>query len=95
MRHTEHSESRQQQRGIQQEVVDVLLEYGTRQHAKGGQGQYELCMDNRARTRARREIGQKAYAAIESRLNVYLIVDEATGCIITVAHRKRRRLRCR
>lgn len=77
-----HGLARSEQRGIRREVVDVLLAYGLRKRRRGA----AVCfMDASAREAARDDMGAKAFARIENKLKVYLVLAD-DGTIITCAH---------
>ena len=82
-----HAETRRQQRGIPQAVIDVVLAYGTVVD-HGGSKRY--VMDRKARLRAQRELDPKAYRRIVDRLDTYLVVD---GPKIITAAKLSKRLR--
>lgn len=83
---SEHAEKRCQQRGVDSNVIEVLLAYGSVVHHEGR----ERCfMTKRARQRAERAMGHAEYARIADRLNTYLIIEDAT--IVTVGHMDERR----
>ncbi|MCW5749616.1 MAG: hypothetical protein KIT81_00600 [Alphaproteobacteria bacterium] len=84
--HTRHSTERCQQRGIQPDVVDIILDYGARKFRHGAE---VLFMDHRARRAAKAALGARRFARISDRLNTYLVVSN-DGDIITAAPRKRR-----
>ena len=67
-----HAETRRQQRGISQAVIDVVLAYGTVVYQGGSK---RCVMDRKARLRAQRELDPKAYRRIVDRLDTYLVVD--------------------
>jgi len=82
---TAHFEARLRQRGVRKEVVDAILEYGSSHRVRGAES---YCMDKRARAKARKALGKKAYARLESRMNIYIIASDR-GSLLTVAHRLR------
>lgn len=80
---TNHAVIRCQQRGIRQDVVNAIFDYGRRGHHRGAQVYY---MDKKARRRARDDMGRSAYVRIADRLDTYLVVS-GDGAVITVAKR--------
>ncbi len=80
-----HAKKRFQQRGIAKEVIDTVLRYG-RVVNHGGSKKYY--MDKKARWRARNEMGAEEYRRIVDRLNIYVVVADAT--VVTVAKRRKR-----
>jgi len=83
---TKHAETQAQQRGIQNDVAETLLSYGTARIRHGAEVIY---MDKSSRKAARNAMGAKAYAQVADRLDCYLVVA-ADGAILTCAHRTRR-----
>jgi len=83
-RTTEHADARLRQRGIPEELLGLLVEFGHERH--DGHGARVLAFNKKARGRLRRALGPKVYARWESRLNVYAVVslDES---LVTVGHR--------
>lgn len=78
---SQHATMRCQQRGIQREIVDVILEFGRRRPRSGA----SICfMDLASREEARRTLGQRRFARISDRLNTYLVVAE-DETVITAA----------
>jgi hypothetical protein len=86
MNYTSHGAARCRQRGIQQEIVDVLLDYGQQGRHQGADVIY---MNKESRLRASRELGKRVFARIADRLDAYLVVSD-DGTIITAAQRLRR-----
>ena len=83
---TRHAQTRAQQRGIQRDVAETLLTYGT---ARVRHDAEVVFMDKAARAAARKAMGEKAYAKLADRLDCYLVVA-ADGAIVTCAHRTER-----
>lgn len=84
--YTQHASVRCQQRGISPEVVDVLLNYGSRKQRHGA----EICfMDHRSRRRALDAMGRARFARVADHLNSYLVVAD-DGSIVTAAPRLHR-----
>ena len=80
---TRHAQTCAQQRGIQSDVAEALLTYGNAQIRHGAEVVY---MDKATRARARKAMGEKAYARIADRLDCYLVLA-ADGAVVTCAHR--------
>ncbi len=80
---SDHAVKRRQQRGIRQDAVKVLLDYGSMVD-HGGNKKYH--MDKAARRRAMIAMGADAYRRIADRLNIYVVVA-SDGTIVTQANR--------
>ena len=80
MEFTAHGQARCRQRGIGQDVVEVLMEYGESGRHKGADVMF---MDRQSRLRARRALGQRVYARIADRLNAYLVISDEGRIIST------------
>lgn len=83
---TTHAVIRCRQRGIPDEVVDVLLDYGCERRRHGATVHF---MDRKARRRARADLGDDGFARLADRLGSYLVVAD-DGAVITAAPRRRR-----
>lgn len=82
---THHARTRSQQRGIRFSAMEVLLEYGT---TKISHGREVIFMDQAGRRRARAALGEQAFAQIEARLDIYLVLT-GDGSVLTCVHRDR------
>jgi hypothetical protein len=83
---TRHAATRCRQRGISEEVVDVLLTFGRHRYRHGA----EICfLDRTGRRRAERSLGRRQFARVADKLNTYLVVSDE-GSLITAAPRRRR-----
>lgn len=82
---SQHAGKRCQQRGIGTDVIDAVLAFGSIVDHGGSKKYY---MDKRAHQRARREMDAAEYRRIADRLNIYLVVSDAT--IVTVANLRTR-----
>lgn len=87
-RMTDHAQVRIQQRGIHPDAVEIVLSYGSFQHAKGGAKSYY--MDKQAHQRARRSLESNLYSRFADKLDIYVIVG-GDDAIVTVAHNHRNR----
>jgi hypothetical protein len=87
---TDHARLRMQQRGVRREVVELLLQFGSR--AYDGHGAQIRYFDGRACKRIRRAMGDEALRRYHDRLDSYAVVAN-DGQIVTVGHRYRRRRR--
>jgi hypothetical protein len=85
-----HARVRMQQRGVRPELVQWLLQFGSRDYdGKGGQIRY---FDDRARRRLFGEIDAEAMRRVRDHLDSYAVVAN-DGKVVTVGHRYRRRWR--
>ncbi len=82
---TRHARTRSQQRGIRFSAMEVLLAHGA---SKISHGREVVFMDQAGRRRARAALGEQAYAQIEARLDIYLVLT-GTGSVLTCVHRDR------
>ena len=85
-RFTKHAQQRRQQRGIPEERIGIMMEFGERSWSRGA---HSLHMTKRARRRAERQLG-RAYGRVADKFNFYLIICPHTGDVRTVAHREQR-----
>jgi len=84
---TKHASIRVQQRGVNREIVGLLLKVGRKTHC--GAGSLRYTFTPAARRRLKNIIPAKRYAQIESKLNSFAVVS-STGEIITVGHQFKR-----
>lgn len=87
---TAHARVRMQQRAVRLEVVQWLLQFGSRTF--DGRGAQIRFFDERARERIRRTMGEDALRRAHDRLDSYAVVAN-DGRVLTVGHRYRRRRR--
>ena len=83
---TFHARVRCQQRGIPGQLLDLLLDHGKERHL--GHGATILSFPKQVRYRLRERLGQKAFAQVADRLDIYAIVGDG-GQVVTVGHRFR------
>ena len=83
-----HMVVRSQQRGIKEEIVDVLIDFGDPSHTRGGTISY--CMNKKSRKRARAELGGAKYRELERWMGCYAVVSPE-GTVITLARRLQHR----
>jgi hypothetical protein len=86
MQLTKHAQTRMQQRGITETVLDLLYTYG--RHVERGSAGAIVHFDKRAREIIRKSTPRKEYARIEQKLNAY-IVESSDGSIVAVGYRYR------
>ncbi len=84
---TQHAMARMQQRGINAQIVDFLLQCGTEVHDH--HGATIVYFDKQARHRLQKQCGSDQYRRIERQLNSYAVVSD-DGAVMTVGHRVRR-----
>lgn len=80
---TQHATTRSQQRAIPPLVIDLLLDFGTREPA--GDGTSKLFFDKPARRKVKAYVGHIA-RLLEEHVDVYAVIGADT-CVITVGHR--------
>lgn len=90
VRRTHHAEIRQQQRGIGNQLLECLLDFGRREH---DHAHCEIVyFDSQALHRIQKHAGDSlAHLAADHR-DVYIVID-SEGCVVTTGHRFRRILR--
>lgn len=84
---THHASRRLQQRGIPDEVLPILMQFGARQYDK--RGAKLVYLTHKGRERIRRSLGADLYGKVEPALDIYAVVD-TTGTVLTVGHRTQR-----
>jgi len=82
---TKHAETRQQQRGIKNETVDLLLQYGKKTYKNNGTA--VLCFPKKVQTQLEQE-----YKNIKNLRNAYALITTNENRIITVGHRYKKSL---
>jgi len=86
---TLHARTRMQQRSIPVAVVDLLLDYGTREHARDHAA--IVYFDKKGRAKLAQDLKRDDYKLIEKKLNSYVIVKG--GVVITTGYRCKRVMR--
>lgn len=83
MRSFKHGRDRMQQRSIPEQVIDLIITFGswTRRH-----GADVFFMTKEARSDVRRHLGSTLYAVIERKLDAYVVVSDCSS-VITVGYR--------
>lgn len=82
MKFTDHAVTRSQQRGIPPLMVDLLLQFGCREHDHAGA---EVCFfDRRSKKRLESYVGSLA-GKLSEHLDSYIVV--AGDLVVTVGHR--------
>lgn len=82
-----HAKVRMQQRGVERELLECLLECGARQYDHKG-CEIVFLTDDRLDAIARYESHQLWVRMVAAR-SIYAVVD-ADGCVVTMGHRYRR-----
>ena len=79
-----HAKERLQQRGIPLLSVETMLSYGRKRwHGDA----HVVYMDKRHRKRVQNQLEPELYRQVADKLDFFLVYDDNTGEIITVAHR--------
>ncbi|HCP77525.1 MAG: hypothetical protein CML16_17265 [Pusillimonas sp.] len=86
MHKTQHAKIREQQRGISQLAVDLLLKFGVNEPAGGGAKKYYL--DKGSRRRVKNYAGPLA-GLLDEHLDIYAVAGK-DDTIITTGHRTKR-----
>lgn len=84
---SDHARVRMQQRGIPNDIIEQLIDFGRVTHDHHG-GQI-VWFDRASRKRLQREYGKAFYRIIEKHLDAYAVLDRE-GVVVTVGHRFRR-----
>lgn len=84
---TDHARLRIQQRGIQEDVLPLLLKYGQKTYDNYGGKVYYL--NKASRERIERECGGAILRKIRDRMDVYAVLNQGNG-VVTVGHRFKR-----
>ena len=84
---TDHARLRIQQRGIQEEMLPLLLKYGKKTYDNYGGQVY--CLNKASRERLERECSREVLRKIRDMLDIYAVFCEGNG-LVTVGHRFKR-----
>jgi hypothetical protein len=82
---TKHAKTRQQQRGIKNETVDLLLQYGKKTYKNNGTA--VLCFPRCIQTKLVQE-----HKDIKNLISAYALITTNENRIITVGHRYKKSL---
>jgi len=82
---TKHTEARQQQRGIKNETVDLLLQYGKKTYRNDGTAILSF-------PRKVQEKLEQEHKGIKNLRNAYALITTNENRIITVGHRYKKSL---
>ena len=85
MHKTKHAETRQQQRGIKNETVDLLLKYGKKTYKNNGTAVLYF-------SRKIQEQLEQEHKSIKNLKNSYALITTNENRIITVGHRYKKSL---
>ena len=84
---TKHAERRRQQRGIPYSSLETMLWYGKKRRRGDA---YLVYMDKYHRNLAQTRLDPELYRQVVDKLDFYLVYDDRTRTVITVAHRLER-----
>ena len=84
---TSHANRRLQQRGIVEDALPLLMQFGAHEYDK--RGAKLLYLTKKCRQRILNAIGPDLYNRLEPALDIYAVVD-VKGVIVTVGHRTHR-----
>lgn len=84
---THHAARRLQQRGIPEDVLPLLMQFGAHEYDK--RGARLVYLTQRSRERLRKTLGPEHYGRLTPALDVYAVVD-SNGVVLTVGHRTHR-----
>ncbi len=84
---TNHAQTRLQQRGIPEAIVDSLFEYGREIHDH--KGATILFFDKQVRQLLRESLSYQVLRKLESHFDTYAVLDR-DGAVITIGHRTKR-----
>jgi hypothetical protein len=87
MNMSQHATVRSQQRCIPHLVLDLLLQFGASEPS--GDGTHKMFFDKSARRHVHAYVGPMA-RLVDEHLDVYAVVSDVEGKIITAAHRLER-----
>ena len=85
VRYSRHARVRQQQRGIPQWMINLLLQFGRKQHDRKGVVRYSL--DQQALQRIAHECDKKILVEVLANRRVYVVVSVEDERVVTVANR--------
>ena len=82
---TKHAEIRQQQRGIKDETVDLLFQYGKKVHKNDGTA--ILCFPRKIQSKV-----EKEHMGIKNLKNAYVVIQIKQNRVLTIGHRYKKSL---
>ena len=77
---TKHSKIRQQQRGITDETVDLLFQYGKKTYKNDGTA--ILCFPRKVKPKIEQE-----HKSIKNLINAYAVIQIKQNRVLTIGHR--------
>ena len=83
MRISSHAKARMQQRGFDEELVELILTYGSRERKPGGVFEYRLTRKDKAKL----EMKLKRILQSLDRVSKKAVLVASTGTVITVYNR--------
>lgn len=84
---TDHAKVRMRQRGIDDGILPLLVQYGKKTH--DNRGGTVLYLTKESRHRIEREHGKDLLKRFDGKLDIYAVVNQGNG-VITVGHRYKR-----
>ena len=87
MRYSNHATVRCQQRGIPQELVDLIVRFGDKQWKRGG---HSYSLNRKTVPAVRAFVGEQKYRKIERKLKMSYVVVSPEGTLVTAGIRHQR-----
>ena len=84
MRYSDHAAVRCQQRGIRQELVDLIIQFGDRRWVRGA---HSYTLNRKASRELRAYVGEQKYRKIERKLKTAYVVVSPEGTLVTAGIR--------
>lgn len=81
---THHAAKRLQQRGLPEQILPLLFDYGEEEYDH--HGMRTIFFNKRARERIAKVMGSSAYKRLQGALDAYAVLDE-NDTVVTVGHR--------
>ena len=86
MHTSRHGRARMQQRSINAQIIELILDFGKATRSRGTDCYF---MTKASRREMCRYLGRRRYAVISRKLGAYVILSDS-GTVITAAYRNRR-----
>ena len=84
---TQHAATRMQQRGIKEQTLECLFEFGSK--VNDHRGGVVVFFDKQSRKRMSNDLDKKVIRHMDSQMDTYAVISEH-GKVITVGHRTKR-----